>query len=126
MCETLEMEMHIKAVALCFGLPGVAVVCILDLLGVPSSSLSNLTSLGVRPSNSSKQPFGRARFDGEHCNPWACSVVYDGSRKFSAIVVFFVTRNPYTASNNKISLSLYRQYLVLNLDCDGTQQVVHI
>ena len=53
----------------------------------PSSSLSNLTSLGVHPSNSSKQIFRRAHFDGEHCNPGAFSVVHDSSRKFSAIVV---------------------------------------
>ena len=32
-----------------------------------------------------------------------------------------VTRNPYTASKNKISLSLCGKYLAMNLDCDGTQ-----
>ena len=36
---------------------------------------------------------------------------------------FVVTRIPYTASNNKISLSLYGKYLAMNLDCDGTWQV---
>ena len=41
-------------------------------------------------------------------------------------LLFIVTRNPYTASNNKISLSLYGQYLAMNLDCDGTRQVVQV
>ena len=39
---------------------------------------------------------------------------------------FVVTRIPYTASNNKISLSLYEKYLAMNLDCDGTRQVVQV
>ena len=60
---------------------------LLDLLGVLPSSLSNLTSLGVHPSNSSKQPFRQVRFDGKHCNPEACLVVHDNSWKSSAIVV---------------------------------------
>ena len=37
---------------------------------------------------------------------------------------FVVTLNPYTASNNKILLSLYGKYLAMNLDCDGIRQVV--
>ena len=39
---------------------------------------------------------------------------------------FVVMRIPYTASNNKISLSVYGKYLVMNLDCDGTRQVVQV
>ena len=39
---------------------------------------------------------------------------------------FVVTRILYTASNNKISLSLYGKYLAMNLDCDGTRQVVQV
>ena len=65
---------NIGAVALRFGVTwSRRHACLLDLLEVPSSSLFNLTSLKVRPSNYSKQPFRRARFDGEHRNPGACS-----------------------------------------------------
>ena len=37
---------------------------------------------------------------------------------------FVVMCNPYTASNNKILLSVYGKYLAMNLDCDGTWKVV--
>ena len=39
---------------------------------------------------------------------------------------FVVTRIPYTASNNKISLSLYGKYLAMDLDCDGTWQIMQV
>ena len=39
---------------------------------------------------------------------------------------FIIMRIPYTASDNKISPSLYGKYLAMNLDCDGTRQVVQV
>ena len=39
-------------------------------------------------------------------------------------LLFFVTCNPFMASNNKVLLSFYRRYLAMNVDCDGAQQAV--
>ena len=93
--------------------------CLLDLL-VPLSSLSNLTSLGVRNSPLDERALMVNIVTLGHPQLYTTAL---GNLRHCC---FVVTRNPYTASNNKILFSLYGQYLAMNLDCNGTRQVVQV